>query len=78
MSGATEHACSVLAHAIHDIDNMLGNDGCALEYPFLVTAYCQIVAGSYQALTLSDAIEHFLTRQDELNEAFAKRHQYDH
>jgi hypothetical protein len=74
MRAATEHAQEVLLTAIQDVDIALEGHGCALEYPQLVQGYMAVAGAAYIALTISDAVEHFIEAQ----EAFAKRHVYDH
>jgi hypothetical protein len=72
MRAACSHAEDALVFAIEAVDAVLHEDGCALEYPALVAGYMAVVAGTYQALTIRDAVDAFIEAQEEK----AKREKY--
>jgi hypothetical protein len=59
IQAACEHAEAVLAVAVQSIDNMMHEDGAAIEHSELIAGFMAVVAGAYQALTLRDGIDRF-------------------
>jgi hypothetical protein len=64
MRAACSHAEDALHLAIEAVDNLLHEDGCALEHPELVTAYMSVAGAAYTALTIRDAVDAFLEKQE--------------
>jgi hypothetical protein len=66
MGTACEHAASVLAAAIQAVDDALGEDQAAIQFPGLVEGYMTAAGNAYVALTIRDAVDAFLDGQEAL------------
>ena len=71
MKQACAQAEAVLHLALDAVDSVLHEDGVAIENQQLVAAYMNVAGAAYTALTIRDAIDHFIESQEETRGANA-------
>ena len=60
MKQACAQAETVLHIALDAVDAALREDGCAIENQQLVAAFMNVAGAAYTALTIREAIDHFI------------------
>jgi hypothetical protein len=66
MKSACHHARAVLAEAIQAVDDVVGDNDCAIDgHQQLVTAYMSAAGAAYVALSVQNAVEMFCEYQEE-------------